>query len=63
VDCCANVTQLESFKNYLVANFRDWEKDFTEVTGIRISSFITPKKLLDNIFYQNGADFLKEQYV
>lgn len=62
VDCCANVTKLESFKNYLVANFREWETDFTEVTGIKISSFITPKKLMDNIFYQNGADFLKDTY-
>ena len=62
VDCCANVTKLENFKNYLVANFREWETDFTEVTGIKISSFITPKKLMDNIFYQNGADFLKEMY-
>ncbi|MBI5372598.1 MAG: membrane dipeptidase [Sphingobacteriales bacterium] len=63
VDSCPNVTRLEKFKNYLVEHFKEWEKDFTEVTGIRVSSFITPKKLMDNIFYQNGADFLKEQYV
>lgn len=62
VDCCPNVTQMEKFKNYLADNFKEWEQDFTEVTGIRVSSFITPKKLLDNIFYQNGVDFLKEQY-
>ena len=62
IDCCKNVTQLEKFKNYLLANFKDWEVDFTEVTGIKVSSFITPKKLLDNIFYQNGVDFLKENY-
>ncbi len=63
VDCCKNVTQLEKFRNYLTDNFKEWEKDFTEVTGIKVSSFITPKKLMDNIFYQNGVDFLKEWYV
>ena len=63
VDGCPNVTKLESFKNYLVDNFKEWEADFTEVTGIKISSFITPKKLMDNIFYQNGVDFLKQWYV
>ncbi|MBI3137334.1 MAG: membrane dipeptidase [Sphingobacteriales bacterium] len=63
VDSCLNVTRLEKFKNYLVEHFKEWEKDFTEVTGIRVSSFITPKKLMDHIFYQNGVDFLKEQYV
>jgi microsomal dipeptidase-like Zn-dependent dipeptidase len=62
VDCCPNVTKLESFKKYLTDNFKEWEKDFTEVTGIKVSSFITPKKLMDNIFYQNGVDFLKEWY-
>lgn len=62
VDCCQNVLQLEKFKALLLENFKEWEKDFTEVTGIRVSSFITPKKLLDNIFYQNGVDYLKEQY-
>lgn len=63
VDCCQNVTQLEKFKNYLVNNFKEWEKDFTEVTGIKVSSFITPKKLMDSIFYNNGVAFLKEWYV
>ncbi|HEV7779612.1 MAG TPA: membrane dipeptidase [Chitinophagaceae bacterium] len=63
VDCCKNVTQLEKFRNYLTDNFKEWEKDFTEVTGIKTSSFITPKKLMENIFYQNGVDFLKEWYV
>lgn len=63
VDCCKNVTQLEKFRNYLTDNFKEWEKDFTEVTGIKVSSFIAPKKLMDNIFYQNGVDFLKEWYV
>ena len=63
IDSCQNVTQLEKFKNYLIQNFKDWEMDFTEVTGIKVSSFITPKKLMDNIFYQNGVDFLKEWYV
>ena len=63
VDCCKNVTQLEKFRNYLTDNFKAWEADFTEVTGIKVSSFISPKKLMDNIFYQNGVDFLKEWYV
>lgn len=63
VDTCQNVTKLEGFKKYLTDNFKEWEKDFTEVTGIKISSSITPKKLMDNIFYQNGVDFLKEWYV
>lgn len=62
VDCCRNVTQLEKFKTLLIDNFKEWEKDFTEVTGIKVSSFITPKKLMDNIFYENGVDFLKEWY-
>lgn len=62
IDCCKNVTQLEKFKNYLIDNFKDWEKDFTEVTGIKVSSFITPKALMENIFYKNGVEFLREWY-
>jgi microsomal dipeptidase-like Zn-dependent dipeptidase len=62
VDCCRNVTEMEKFRKMLVDNFIDWEKDFTEVTGIKVSSFISPQKLMDNIFYNNGVAFLKEWY-
>ena len=62
VDSCGNVTMYEKFKNYLVSNFLEWEEDFTEVTGIRVSDFISPKDLMENIFYRNGVAFLKERY-
>lgn len=62
VDSCRNVTQFDKFKKYLIENFLEWETDFTEVTGIRISNFISPEELLENIFYKNGVDFLKQWY-
>lgn len=62
VDGCPNVTMFEKFKNYLTRYFMEWEEDFSEVTGIRVSDFITPKELMENIFYRNGLEFLKERY-
>lgn len=59
VDCCKNVTGLQGFKDLLLENFEEWEAE----AGITISSFITPQKLMDNIFYQNGLNFLKKWYV
>ncbi|MBL0271948.1 MAG: membrane dipeptidase [Chitinophagaceae bacterium] len=63
IDCCSNVTELQAFKDLLLENFENWEKEFTGKTGIKVSSFITPQQLLDNIFYQNGLDFLREWYI
>lgn len=62
IDCCKNVTQLESFKNNLLDNFINWEKELTNATGLKISSFISPTELLENIFYKNGVEFLRQWY-
>lgn len=58
IDCCKNVTEFNSFKSYLLENFEDWETE----SSVTISDFITPQRLLDNIFYQNAVDFLAEWY-
>lgn len=62
IDSCKNVTQFAAFRSYLLTNFIEWEKEFTEVTGIKVSSFIEPASLLENIFYKNGVSFLREWY-
>ncbi len=63
IDCCKNVSELDNFMKYLVDHFAQWEAPFAARHSIRISDFITPAKLLENIFYQNGVDFLRKWYV
>lgn len=63
VDCCPNVTGLPSFRSFLLQNFSVWEDEFEEAKGFRVSDFITPQALLDNIFFQNGEAFLKKWYL
>lgn len=64
VDCCRNVTKLTAFKERLLRDFATWEEEFADhdETGFRISDFIRPKDLLENIFYINGVRFLRDWY-
>ena len=62
VDCCQNVTQYDSFKKLLLRNFGAWENEFADVSGYRVSDFISPADLLENIFYRNAVEFLQTWY-
>lgn len=64
LDCCKNVTELTSFREQLLQNFRVWEEEFADhdETGFRVSDFTDPGILLENIFYRNGVDFLRQWY-
>jgi hypothetical protein len=64
VDSCKNVTELAFFKNRLLTDFSAWEEEFADhdETGFKISDFITPQELLDNIFYRNGLAFLQQRF-
>jgi len=59
MDCCKNSTELKSFKSLLLSKFDAWER---EAFGAKkpISAIIAPQDLLDNIFYQNAVDFLRD---
>jgi microsomal dipeptidase-like Zn-dependent dipeptidase len=59
---CSNVTEMQTFKDFLLEHFAEWENEFAARTGKRISTFINPQQLMDNIFFQNGVDFLEQQY-
>lgn len=63
IKCCRNVTEYESFKAYLLQNFAGWEDEFAGHSGFRLSGFITPADLLENIFYRNAVSFLQQWYV
>ena len=60
IDCCRNVTKLEDFKKYLLRNFMEWEREAAYALPVRISSFIRPEDLLENIFYRNALQFLEK---
>lgn len=62
LDGCRNVTQLEAFKKYLLKNFEAWELEAMYALPVRISSFIKPADLMENIFYRNAVNFLKENF-
>jgi microsomal dipeptidase-like Zn-dependent dipeptidase len=62
VDGCRDVTKMEKFRDYLITNFKEWEREFTELTrGLKISDKIAPKTLMNNIFYNNAVAFLKDR--
>jgi microsomal dipeptidase-like Zn-dependent dipeptidase len=62
IDCCQDSTKLQSFKDLLLANYDAWEEEFVRNGGISISNFISPRDLMDNIFYRNAVGFLEENY-
>jgi microsomal dipeptidase-like Zn-dependent dipeptidase len=62
IDCCKNVTELQAFKDLLLSKFSLWEAEYTGISGLSVSSIISPQQLLDNIFYQNGVNYLKARY-
>lgn len=61
VDCCKNVTGLTYFKDLLLTNYSQWEDEF-EPDRFRISDFISPQDLFENIFYRNGRAFLEKWF-
>lgn len=63
LDSCTSVTGLKAFKSLLLQNFSVWEDEFEEAKNFRVSDFISPQALLDNIFFKNGEAFLKKWYV
>jgi hypothetical protein len=63
IDCCRNSTRLRDFREFLVASFEAWEDEFVANGGLRISNLVTPRELMNNIFYQNAFDFLRERYL
>ena len=62
IDGCPNTTKLESFRDYLITNFKEWEFEFTQITKLKISNEIAPKTLMNNIFYNNAVAFLKQNF-
>lgn len=63
VDGCRDVTGFEEFKRYVVSNFKSWEDEAIHALPIRISDFISPHRLMDDIFYHNAVAFLKTHLV
>ena len=62
IDCCRNVTRYEGFKKYLVKNFPEWESEAAYALPVKISSFIKPEDLIENIFYRNAVQFLEQNF-
>lgn len=62
MDNCRNASHYQSFKNYLVSHFEEWEREAMYALPVKISGFIKPKDLVENIFYKNGLRFLQEHF-
>ena len=62
VDTCPNTTKFESFRDYLIANFKELEFEFSQITKIKISDKIAPRTLMNNIFYNNAVAFLRQNF-
>jgi microsomal dipeptidase-like Zn-dependent dipeptidase len=63
IDSCRNVTRYDDFKKYLLKNFPEWEQEASYALPVKISGFIKPKDLLENIFYRNALKFLEKHFI
>jgi microsomal dipeptidase-like Zn-dependent dipeptidase len=59
IDCCLNVTHYDNFKKRLVSNFKAWEDKALFMLKTRISSFIEPAALINQVFFENANNFLQ----